>query len=311
MGSRSVAVISAGLDDTAVAVAEAIRRRRVDALFFDTHRVPAQACLSLGEGAALLDGRSLGACGAAYVKSVSLAIPAADVADVRARPLDRWPHRWAAERERQCMLASVVRWIEHTGATVVNPARAIEWHVLKPLQAEVLQRAKVRVPRSLATNDARAVLAFAERFGELIYKPIAGGATVRSVRRDELTPARLAQLSTAPVLFQERVFGREFRVYVLDDEPVQAFEVPVDGAVDARVNVERAVRARLPRVVWDTCRRAARALGLIFTAVDVRVTPAGEPVVLECNPTPSISFYEPGSKGRIVQALASFLCRHA
>ncbi len=63
--------------------------------------------------------------------------------------------------------------------------------------------------------------------------------------------------------------------------------------------------------VGQACVRAANALGLVFTSVDVRVNEAGEPFVLECNPTPSVAFYEAPEKSPILRALAAHLLAHA
>jgi hypothetical protein len=49
----------------------------------------------------------------------------------------------------------------------------------------------------------------------------------------------------------------------------------------------------------------------VFTSVDVRVTEEGAPFVLECNPTPSVAFYESPARSPILRALAAHLLAHA
>lgn len=193
----------------------------------------------------------------------------------------------------------------------MNPSSRFELHLLKPLQTELLARAKVPVPSSLTTCDAGAVRAFAARHAEVIHKPLSGGALVRRLEAKDLTPVRLSRLVTAPVLFQQRIVGDEWRVSVLDGAVVGAFHVPARGVVDARDVLSKARKAKPPRAVASTAVRAAKALGLVFSGVDVRVDDDGAPWVLECNPTPSVTFFEAPIRSRILSALASHLVRHA
>jgi glutathione synthase/RimK-type ligase-like ATP-grasp enzyme len=114
------------------------------------------------------------------------------------------------------------------------------------------------------------------------------------------------------VLFQRRVEGLEYRVTVLDGQVVGAWEIPARGVVDAREVLSRAKKVRrLPRDVEAVCTRAAHALGLVFTSVDVRVDDDGKPWVLECNPTPSVAFYEKPARSPVLAALAEHLLAHA
>lgn len=47
----------------------------------------------------------------------------------------------------------------------------------------------------LATNDPGAVRAFVREVGKAVYKPLAGGATVRLVEKGDLSKKRLAALA--------------------------------------------------------------------------------------------------------------------
>ncbi|MEW5742132.1 MAG: ATP-grasp domain-containing protein [Myxococcota bacterium] len=308
---KTVAVISAGADDTAQGVQRALERLGARVVSVDTSLVPERVPLSLEGGRVIAAGVSLSDVRAVYVKSLHLAVPLYDVESLSARAPKAWPARWVAERERHALLTSAFRALELSGAHLVNPVSRFEWHLLKPLQTEVLARARVPVPATLATCDPDAVRAFVERHGDVIYKPIAGGALVRRLEARDVSSARLSRLSTAPVLFQQRIPGEEWRVYVLDGEVVSAFALPARGVVDAREVLQRAKRKKAPRAVAEVSCRAARALGLVFTAVDVRLDDEGAPYVLECNPTPSVSFYEKPESSPVLRALAAHLVRHA
>lgn len=306
---KQVVVVSAGTDETAVGVQQALTRLGARVHFFDTSLVPEASPLSLHDGEVRAGDVRLSDARSVYVKSVHLAVPLFDVDSLAQRKPKPWPQRWVAERERHALITSALRTMEAAGTHFVNPVSRFEVHLLKPLQRELLARAGVHVPASLTTNDPQAVRAFAEAHGEVIYKPLAGGALVRKLTAPDLR--RLASLATAPVLFQERIEGLEYRVTVLAGEVVGAYLLPARGVVDAREVLERAKKVKAPRQVAAACVKAADALGLVFTSVDVRVNDDGEPFVLECNPTPSIAFYESPSRSPILKALAAHLLAHA
>lgn len=306
---KEVVVVAAGTDETAVGVQQALTRLGARVHFLDTSRIPEHGALSLHDGAVRAEGVLLSEARAVYVKSVHLAVPLFDVESLAARRPKSWPERWVAERERHGLITSALRAMEAGGAHFVNSVSRFEVHLLKPLQGELLARAGVRVPASLTTNDPAAVRAFLQQHGDVIYKPLAGGAQVRRLTSKDL--ARLDALSTAPVLFQQRVEGLEYRVTVLDGEAIAAYRLPARGVIDAREVLDRAKKVKVPAAVGKACVLAAKALGLVFTSVDVRVSEDGEPFVLECNPTPSVAFYESPAKSPILRALAAHLLAHA
>lgn len=301
---KHVAVLAAGADETAVGVQQALTRLGARVTFFDT----ANVVLALDEGGGVtLDGVDVDDLTAVYVKSQHLSVPLFDVAELAQRRPKSWPARWVAERERHAALTSALRAWEASGVPFVNPVSRFEVHLLKPLQTVQLARAGVRVPASLTTNDPAAVRAFAERHPDVIYKTPAGGALVRRLLPQDL--ARLDVLATAPVLFQQRIEGDEWRVTMLDGECAGAWRLPARGVVDARTVLERARKQRCPAAVEKVCARAAKALGLVFTSVDARVDADGTPWVLECNPTPSVAFYEDPRRSDVLARLAAYLVR--
>ena len=164
---------------------------------------------------------------------------------------------------------------------------------------------------SLGTATPDAVREFVARHGAVIYKPLGGGALVQKVGEADLTDARLQLVANCPVLFQEQIVGDEFRAYVLDGEPVAAFRIPTEGVVDARQNLDKVTPGRLPKEAWELCIRGAKALGMVFTAVDLRRTKEGAFVALEFNPTPAISFFDDPRDGKVITRLASYLVAKA
>lgn len=250
-----------------------------------------------------LHGQSLDDVGVFYVKGIPLALT---LPEVRASgAFYTWPERYAAERERHALLHSALRGLELDGRLFVNPLSRFEWHFFKLHQSACLSRAGVLVPVSLGTHDPRAARAFASAHEAIAAKPLSGGALVDRITEAELTDERLGALEFAPVLLQEYIEGQEFRVYVLDGEPLASFSIPTAGVADARERLDEATYCTPSAAVTEVASRAAMALDLVFTAVDIRLTVDGRAVVLECNPTPALGFHD--KKGIVLDKLARFL----
>lgn len=308
---KTVAVIGTGEDEHTRYVAAAVERRRARVVLIDTAQVPESASLSWERGSVRYRGERLDEIRSFYLKRVQLSLPLPDPSGLPERNFSTWQEQYIAERERQSFLMSVLRSLRRPGCSFVNPVETIELHYLKLHQLSLLQRHKVPVPISLGSCDPEAVRAFVAQHGSVIYKPLGGGAMVQRVSEADLSPERLQLLLNCPVLFQAEVKGDEFRAYVLDGEPVAAFQIPTDGVVDARQNLARVRPARIPEEAWRICVRGARALGLVFTAVDLRRDADGRFVALEFNPTPAISFFEDPRRGKVISRLAEYLVAKA
>ncbi|AGC45578.1 hypothetical protein MYSTI_04280 [Myxococcus stipitatus DSM 14675] len=312
MASRKkVVVIGSRSDDATRFVAEAVERRRARAVLLETDRVPDSAALSWEDGDVHWDGECLSDLRSFYIKVVRLSLPVPEAEALSERNFPRWQEQYLAERERQSFLHSVLRALHRRGGSFVNPLEAVELHYLKLHQLALLRRHRIPVPNTLATTSPEAVREFVARHRAVIYKPLGGGALVRKVEEADLTEERLQLLANCPVLFQEQIVGDEYRAYVLDGEPVAAFHIPTDGVVDARQNLHRTKPARLPKDAWALCIKGAKALGMVFTAVDLRRTREGAFVALEFNPTPAISFFDDPHDGKVISRLASYLVSKA
>jgi hypothetical protein len=71
----------------------------------------------------------------------------------------------------------VLNWLERSGRRVVNPSRALYLEISKVAQYAALERAGIRVPRTIAAVGRDKVLDAARHFGEdaFILKPNRGG----------------------------------------------------------------------------------------------------------------------------------------
>lgn len=207
--------------------------------------------------------------------------------------------------EKRALLESLILGLEARGVRLVNGLEANDQHSRKPFQLERLGRAGLPVPAWLATNDPAAVRRFAREFPDVVYKPLAGGATVRKVTPEDLSSERLEALRVAPVLFQEYVPGVPVRVYVVGGRAVAAAEIR-SPEIDYRRAEESVEPTRLSPDERRACVTAARACGMAFAGVDL-IRSDGRFVVLECNPSPMFAAFEKKTGQDVAGPLARLL----
>ena len=170
----------------------------------------------------------------------------------------------------------------------------------KQRQLRLAARAGLRSPRTLVTNDAAAARQFfAETEGETVAKllrPLAVSMNadtpfVYTNRVREVDLAGAEALRHSPMVFQELVpKAYELRVACVAGE---AFAGALDATGTSRGHTDwrraapeecRWQKAQLPREVANSLQVLMSELGLVFGAVDLICTPAGEHVFLEVNP---------------------------
>ncbi len=188
----------------------------------------------------------------------------------------------------------------------VNGWRAFQLHQTKPVQLAMVAALGVPVPATLLSNDPDMVRAFVERHPRCIFKPVQGGAHTRRVTAAHLTDENLRNLALAPVTLQEEIPGSNIRVFVAG-ERVLACELATE-AIDFRDDPDPAiVRHDLPADVSEQCLRAAQALDLLWTGIDMRRTPEGRYVFLEANPSPMFMGFERRSGLPLTESLLTLL----
>jgi glutathione synthase/RimK-type ligase-like ATP-grasp enzyme len=202
---------------------------------------------------------------------------------------------------RTLMKACPARW--------VNSWQAYEFHKEKPLQLSTVHQLGVSIPATLITNDPEEVVRFATSHDQVIFKPVYGGAHTRSLSDTHLDPTRLGlALSLAPVTLQAYIPGTNIRSFVID-QTVYAAEIR-SASVDFREDIAaEVIPVVLPAHVQQQCRSITQALLLSWTAIDWRLTPWGEYVFLEANPSPMFLHFERQTGFPITQALVQLLMR--
>jgi len=170
----------------------------------------------------------------------------------------------------------------------------------KQRQLRLAARAGLRVPRTLVTNDAAAARQFfAETEGETVAKllrPLAVSMNADTpfvytnrVREEDLAGAEA--LRHSPMVFQELIpKAYELRVACVAGE---SFAGALDATGTSRGHTDwrraapeecRWQKAQVPQEVANSLQALMSELGLVFGAVDLICTPAGEHVFLEVNP---------------------------
>lgn len=197
---------------------------------------------------------------------------------------------------------------ERNGATVFTRPRAQHYHDTKPAQVSRFVRDDVPVPATVFTTDPDHARAFVERHGEVVYKPVSGGAEPTRLTAENVTDAQLETLANAPVQFQEYVPGDDVRVYFLDDEVIAASEYVTDEwshkAVDG--DPADADTVTLSAAARTAVERAAAGSPLRFGAADMRVSDDSF-ALLELNPGPRFAFHDVVGETDVAGAIADVL----
>ncbi|MET8777210.1 hypothetical protein ABZV58_19585 [Nocardia sp. NPDC004654] len=201
----------------------------------------------------------------------------------------------------------LMTWLEMTPALVVNRASAQTSNASKPYQLQLISAAGFNVPETLITSDPAEVLEFRARHGRIVYKSMSGVRSVVKLLTD-LDIGRLDRIRGCPVQFQSYVDGVDVRVHTVGDD---AFAARVTSwATDYRYGSASGA----PLAVVDAysiddelagrCVRLSRTLGLELAGIDLRITPEGEAVCFEANPSPAFSYYEQQAGLPIAAAIA-------
>jgi catechol 2,3-dioxygenase-like lactoylglutathione lyase family enzyme len=198
---------------------------------------------------------------------------------------------------------------------VNDPARnAMAEH--KPYQLDLAQKIGLDIPVTLMTNDAEEARAFwREHEGEVIYKQfIALPETWRETRR--LTPddeAHAASIAHAPVIFQKHVPAvADLRVTAVEGEFYAAAADVRDAGYpqDVRMNLDVKYKEHdLPPEIIAKLHELMTRLGLVYGAIDLRLTPEGRYVFLEINPAGQFLYVEYATGQPIAAALARTLSK--
>jgi glutathione synthase/RimK-type ligase-like ATP-grasp enzyme len=206
-------------------------------------------------------------------------------------------------------------WYAMDAYWVNEPARDLVAH-RKALQLKVAQDVGLRIPATQITNDPDEARSFVDARGYrgVVYKAFSATESewreTRLLKPEELP--LLDQVRYAPVIFQEYVEAvYDLRVTVVGEEVFAAAIYSQETAydVDFRMDIEnaRVEPVSLPKDVEGLVRALMTRLGLVYGAIDMRLTPDDLYVFLEINPAGQWLFIEEKSRQPISAALARVL----
>ena len=188
----------------------------------------------------------------------------------------------------------------HDSARWVNPLPAIHRSRIKLQQLQLANRLGLSTPQTVVTNVPEIALTFVARVGDVCVKSLDNPWYKVSDRlhpffthvlsRDDLR-GHVQSVRQCPVLLQQFIKkDYDIRVIVMGDE-LFAFEIDSQSSplseVDFRgLSPSRMVHRshQLPSELCDKMMRFVRSQGLLYSAVDLVHTKAGEYYFLENNP---------------------------
>ncbi|MFD4511505.1 ATP-grasp ribosomal peptide maturase [Streptomyces sp. NPDC058457] len=224
------------------------------------------------------------------------------------------PSAWLTEESAQALYGMLrgteARWMNHPDAA----ARARH----KPWQLRLAQRSGLAVPATLITTFPQAAREFAERFPDLVVKPVSGAhpqEPPRAVPTSRVAPdTDFAAVAFGPTLLQRRVGKRaDIRLTVVGErllaarKPVSPDAHPDDVDVRFAPSDSPWREAEVPPRVAEAVRTYMKDAELAYGAFDFAEDADGIWWFLECNQSGQFGFVEMDTGQPIAEAIAGWL----
>ncbi|MFI9568639.1 ATP-grasp ribosomal peptide maturase [Streptomyces rishiriensis] len=224
------------------------------------------------------------------------------------------PSAWLTEESSQALYGMLrgtgARWMNHPDAAL----RARH----KPWQLRLAQRCGLPVPATLITTFPQAAREFADRYPDLVVKPVSGAHPQdppRAVPTTRVPPgADFAAVAYGPTLLQRRVAKRaDIRLTAVGDRLLAARKETVPGGdpdvVDVRFSPSTTPwrPAEVPPRLAEAVRRYLLEAELAYGAFDFAEDADGTWWFLECNQSGQFGFVEVDTGQPIARAIAEWL----
>ncbi|MFF4835893.1 ATP-grasp ribosomal peptide maturase [Streptomyces sp. NPDC001315] len=223
---------------------------------------------------------------------------------------------WLTEESSQALYGmlrdSGARWMNHPDAAF----RARH----KPWQLRLAQRTGLPVPATLITTFPQAAREFAERYPDLVVKPVSGAHPQdppRAVPTSRVAPdADFTAVAYGPTLLQRRVTKRaDIRLTVAGDRMLAARKATDPNADPDQVDVRYASSAvpwhpvEVPPRIATGVHAYLREAELAYGAFDFAEDADGTWWFLECNQSGQFGFVEVDTGQPIARGIAEWLAQ--
>ncbi|WP_089102566.1 ATP-grasp ribosomal peptide maturase [Streptomyces hyaluromycini] len=224
------------------------------------------------------------------------------------------PSSWLTEESEQALYGMLrgteARWMNHPDAA--RRARH------KPWQLRLAQRSGLAVPATLITTFPQAAREFAERFPDLVVKPVSGAhpqEPPRAVPTSRVAPdTDFAAVAFGPTLLQRRVAKRaDIRLTAVGKQllaarkPVSPDAHPDDVDVRFAPSDSPWQEAEVPPRVAEAVRTYMKDAELAYGAFDFAEDADGIWWFLECNQSGQFGFVEMDTGQPIAETIAGWL----
>jgi len=224
------------------------------------------------------------------------------------------PSEWLTEESSQALYgmlrSSQARWMNHPDAA--RRARH------KPWQLRLAQRSGLPVPATLITTFPQAAREFAERYPDLVVKPVSGAHPQdppRAVPTSRVAPdADFGAVAYGPTLLQRRIAKRaDIRLTVVGERMLAARKSTAADPDEVDVRFASPTHpwqaAEVPPRVADAVRAYLRGAELAYGAFDFAEDADGTWWFLECNQSGQFGFVEVETGQPIAHTIAEWLAR--
>ncbi|MBE8475028.1 ATP-grasp ribosomal peptide maturase [Streptomyces justiciae] len=224
------------------------------------------------------------------------------------------PSEWLTEESSQALYgmlrSSQARWMNHPDAA--RRARH------KPWQLRLAQRSGLPVPATLITTFPQAAREFAERYPDLVVKPVSGAHPQdppRAVPTSRVAPdADFGAVAFGPTLLQRRIAKRaDIRLTVVGERMLAARKSTAADADEVDVRFASPAHpwqaTEVPPRVADAVRAYLRGAELAYGAFDFAEDADGTWWFLECNQSGQFGFVEVETGQPIARTIAEWLAR--
>ncbi|KES08299.1 30S ribosomal protein S6 modification protein RimK [Streptomyces toyocaensis] len=226
------------------------------------------------------------------------------------------PSAWLTEEASQALYGLLrgcdARWMNHPDAA--RRARH------KPWQLRLAQRCGLPVPATVITTFPRAAREFAERFPDLVVKPVSGAHPQdppRAVPTSRVAPdTDFSAVAFGPTLLQRRIAKRaDIRLTVVGERLLAARKATAPDGDPEEVDVRFAAPGspwepvEVPARTTDAVRAYLRRAELAYGAFDFAEDADGTWWFLECNQSGQFGFVEVETEQPIARTIAEWLSR--